>query len=156
LGLKFDIILAFSVFTHTHRDEMIDLVGQLRSMLATHGVLAFTFFDPGYDWSLSDPQSPPGTGVIRMFERHQTGSLSPENDDMVARAHHPSWCLFADDELYVDPGTELNQQERRTKPWESYTSYFTEEYMTSLFPTAAVRPPVSPECQHCCILKNAE
>jgi len=26
LGLKFDIILAFSVFTHTHRKEMIELV----------------------------------------------------------------------------------------------------------------------------------
>src|SRR4030095_12513367 len=33
LGLRFDIILAFSVFTHTHRDEMVELVEQLRRLL---------------------------------------------------------------------------------------------------------------------------
>src|SRR5882672_7465539 len=37
LGLKFDIILAFSVFTHTHKKEMLDLVEQLRGMLAPRG-----------------------------------------------------------------------------------------------------------------------
>src|SRR5215467_7833466 len=39
LGLKFDVILAFSVFTHTHQNEMLELVGQLRRMLSRHGVL---------------------------------------------------------------------------------------------------------------------
>ena len=37
LGLKFDVIMAFSVFTHTHPSEMIELVGQLREMLAPAG-----------------------------------------------------------------------------------------------------------------------
>lgn len=154
LGLKFDVILAFSVFTHTHRDEMIELVGQLRSMLATQGVLAFTFCDPSYDRSLSDPRLPPGTGVIGMFERHQTASLSPTNEVMGERVPHSRWCVVADDELYIDPGTEISQQQRRSQPWGSYCSYFTEEYMASLFPDASVHPPVSPEWQHCCILKG--
>src|SRR6266853_4657631 len=69
LGLKFDIILAFSVFTHTHRKEMLELVEQLRSMLVSQGVFAFTFCDPFYDSSLCDPRLLPGTGVIDMSGR---------------------------------------------------------------------------------------
>ena len=64
-GVKFDIILAFSVFTHTDRSEMLELVGSLRSMLVSEGVLAFTFFDPHYDRSLSDPTLPSGSAVRR-------------------------------------------------------------------------------------------
>ena len=48
-GVKFDIILAFSVFTHTDRSEMLELVGQLRTCLAPGGALAFTFIDPHYE-----------------------------------------------------------------------------------------------------------
>ena len=46
LGQEFDYILAYSVFTHTRRAEMIDLVSQLEKWLAVEGVLAFTFIDP--------------------------------------------------------------------------------------------------------------
>jgi len=143
LGVKFDIILAFSVFTHTHRNEMLELVEQLRSMLAPQGVLTFTFADPSYDRSLSDPELPSGTGVIRMFEWVQANGHS---------ARHPTWCVEVDDEFYIEPGNELCQQERWGKPEESYCSYFTADYMASLFPGATVLAPVSPEWQHCCIL----
>ena len=73
-GVEFDIIVAFSVFTHTHPCEMIELVAQLRSMLAPHGVLAFTFTDPSFDRSPSDPALPSGTGVREMLVRK-----TPEN-----------------------------------------------------------------------------
>ena len=155
LGLKFDIILAFSVFTHAHRKEMLELVEQLRSMLAPQGVFAFTFSDPGYDRSLCDPSLPPGTGVVRMFEWQQEGP-SPQIEGMALAALHPTWCVEVNDELYVEPGSELCQQERWGKPDESYCSYFTPDYMASLFPGATVLPPVSPEWQHCCILKATE
>ena len=69
LGLKFDIVLAFSVFTHTHPKEMLDLVGHLRGLLLPDGVLAFTFSDPSYDRSLSDPTLPSGRGVISGFDQ---------------------------------------------------------------------------------------
>jgi SAM-dependent methyltransferase len=46
LGTRFDAILAYSVFTHTTRDEMHELVAQLLQQLAPNGVLAFTFEDP--------------------------------------------------------------------------------------------------------------
>jgi len=146
-GIKFDIIMAFSVFTHTDGNEMIELVGSLRSMLAPAGVLAFTFDDPHYDRSLSDPTRPPGSGsaVRRHLETYDT----PET------ASRAQWCILIDDDLFVEPGDELCQQTRVGKPLESYCSFFTVDYMASLFPDAVVHPPVSPEWQHCCILKNS-
>jgi len=154
LGLKFDFILAFSVFTHTHRNEMLELVEQLRGMMAARGVLAFTFCDPGYDRSLSDPRLPSGYGVLRMDESQEAELPSVEIGGMIERAHQSRWCVVVDDELYVAPGNELNQQELRGGTGESYCSYFTVDYMASLFPQATVLPPVNPEWQHCCILKN--
>lgn len=157
LRLKFDIILAFSVFTHTHESEMTDLVEQLRSMLAPGGVLGFTFCDPCYDWSLSDPERPAGTGVIvEMLEQQQTELVSAKGDGIATTSCRPRWCVAVDDELYFEPKGKLCQQERHGKPNESYCSYFTADYMASLFPTATVLPPVGLEWQHCVILRNTE
>lgn len=153
-GLKFDIILAFSVFTHTHQDEMLELVGQLQSMLAPRGVFAFTFTDPRYDRSLSDPGLPSGTDVRKMLEWHQAENPSLEIEGMVGTAYRSNWCILVDDKLHVEPSKELSHQERRGRPGESYCSYFTLDYMASLFPDARVLPPVSPEWQHCCILRK--
>jgi SAM-dependent methyltransferase len=143
-GIKFDIILAFSVFTHTDRSEMLELVGSLRSMLASEGVLAFTFWDPHYDRSLSDPTLPSGSPV-----RHYLDSSGTDE-----RIQPPQWCVLINDSLYVEPGDELCHQTRVGKPLESYCSFFTPDYIASLFPDATVHPPVSPEWQHCCILKK--
>src|ERR1051325_10351059 len=43
LGVRFDFILAYSVFTHTTFEEMNDLIAQLRQHLAPRGSLVFTF-----------------------------------------------------------------------------------------------------------------
>ena len=43
LGVEFDFIVAYSVFTHIAREEMHDLVGQLQARLKPSGTLAFTF-----------------------------------------------------------------------------------------------------------------
>jgi SAM-dependent methyltransferase len=148
LGLKFDIIMAFSVFTHMHRNEMIELVEQLRSKLKPRrGVLAFTFYDPSFDQSLSDPALPRGTGVLSMFEN--------SSDDPCASLRL-GWCVIVDGQLVLEPGKEFCQQKRRGRPGESYTSYFTSSYMRSLFPNAEVRLPVACETQHCCVLRNIE
>lgn len=126
LGVKFDVVLAFSVFTHTHQKEMIELVGQLRRMLMPRGTVAFTFCEPCYESSLDD------------------------------RRRSARWYVEIDGQLHVEPGEQLCQQERRCQHEESYCSYFAAEYMASLFPGAAVLPPVSPERQHCCILRSSE
>jgi SAM-dependent methyltransferase len=141
-GVRFDIILAFSVFTHVDRGEMIELVGELRGMLAPGGVLAFTFFDPHYDRTLSDPTLPPGSAVGPYLE----------NGGRAARSAR--WYVLIDGELYAEPGEELCHRTRAGKPLESYCSFFTTDYMRELFPGATVLPPVSPEWQHCCILKE--
>ncbi|HEX3185048.1 MAG TPA: class I SAM-dependent methyltransferase, partial [Pyrinomonadaceae bacterium] len=52
LGTEFDIILAYSVFTHTTLEEMLDLVSQLRAQLVPGGKLAFTFIDPHWQGNL--------------------------------------------------------------------------------------------------------
>lgn len=143
-GVKFDFILAFSVFTHVDVNEMVELVGSLRRMLARGGVLAFTFFEPAYDRSLSDPALPRGSTVLR--------NLGPRGQtEMVRRAR---WFVIIDDRLYVEPGSTVYHQTRQGKPLESYCSFFTAEYMKTLFPDATIHAPVCREWQHCCILRN--
>jgi SAM-dependent methyltransferase len=144
-GVKFDIIMAFSVFTHTDRSEMLELVGSLRSMLAPEGVLAFTFWDPHYDRSLCDPTLPEPSPARSHLH-------SAVTDEIVERAR---WSVLIDDDLYVEPGDELCHQTRVGKPLESYCSFFSVGYMASLFPDATLHPPVRPEWQHCCILKSS-
>jgi SAM-dependent methyltransferase len=143
-GSKFDIILAFSVFTHVDKKEMIESVAALRDMLAPDGVLAFTFFDPRFDRSLSDPKLPRGSSVL--------GNLGPRGQiEMVKRAR---WLTVIDDTLYVEPDDALYHQTRKGNPHESYCSFFTTELVKSLFPGAIIREPVGGEWQHCCIIKS--
>ena len=151
LGLKFDIILAFSVFTHTHQDEMLELVEQLCDKLTLPGVLAFTFTDPSYERTLSDPSLPPGTDVRKMMGWLKAENPSLEIEDVVETARQSNCRLLIDEKLYVEPGGEFSNQKHQGKPWESYCSYFKVDYMAALFPDAKVLPPVSPEWQHCCI-----
>lgn len=155
-GLSFDMILAFSVFTHVDQIEMQELVEQLRTMLAPQGVLAFTFTDPSYDHSLTDPDSPAGTGIKKMLRR-----LSPEKspqvvDALAEQAAQSKWCVLIDDRLYLEPGPEFSHLQRDGNPHESYCTYFSADYVKSLFRGGEVLPPVSPEWQHCCILRRDE
>ena len=153
-GVRFDFVFAFSVFTHTHPREMVELVNQLRGMLGPGGVLAFTFCDPAYDRSLSDPRLPAGSDVRKNLEQQRRKNTARDIDELVERAGRSRWCVVIDEELYVEPGRELCLQERSGRPGESYCSFFTVDYMRSLFPDATLAPPVSPEWQHCCILRN--
>jgi SAM-dependent methyltransferase len=154
LGLRFDLVLAFSVFTHTHQTEMLELVEQLHRQLAPEGVIAFTFTDPRYDRSLSDPKLPSGTDVRKILEWRQAQNPYLDIESMVETARQSNWCLVIDDKLHVEPGNNLSNQAHQGKPWESYCSYFTVDYMASLFRSAKVFPPVSPEWQHCCVLRK--
>jgi SAM-dependent methyltransferase len=143
-GVKFDFILAFSVFTHVDYKEMVELVGSLRRMLKPDGVLAFTFLEPRYDRSLSDPRLPRGSTVLR--------NLGPRrNDEILRRAR---WFVLLDRQIFVEPGDALCHQTRAGKPLESFCSFFTIEFIHALFPGAIVRAPVQREWQHCCILRK--
>lgn len=152
-GVAFDFILAFSVFTHVHPLELVELVTALRRMLAADGVLAFTFADARYDRSLSSPEPPAGSDVRKNLIRF--GKHTPrEIDALVERAQRVRWCVALDGELYVEPGPELSSQSRPGKPWKSYCSYFTTETMQSLLPDSTIHDPVRPDWQHCCVVRN--
>lgn len=143
-GVSFDFILAFSVFTHVDQKEMVELAGSLRRMLSTEGVLAFTFFEPRYDRSLSDASMPRGSTVLR--------NLGPRRNNEIVR--NARWFVVIDNQLYLEPGDALCHQTRAGKPLESFCSFFTTEFVQSLFPGAIVLPPVNGEWQHCCILRK--
>jgi hypothetical protein len=156
LGIKFDIILAFSVFTHTHKNEMFELVEQLRDMLEPTGVLAFTFTDQRYDRQLSDPTLPAGSDVRKILGWQKAKNPSVDVDEAVERSLRANWCVLVDDKLHVEPDNEISNQEHRGKAWESYCSYFTADYMQSIFSDAKIFPPVSPEWQHCCVMGKTD
>jgi len=151
-GVAFDVIVAFSVFTHNDRSEMLELLGSLRRMLAPGGKLAFTFCDARYDRSLSDPSLPPGSDVRKNLTWQQVRNTAEDIDRLVERAMRARWCVVIDEEVYCEPGDELSHQVRQGKPGESYCSYYTTDYMQSLLPDAAIVAPVPPEWQHCCVL----
>ena len=70
---------------------------------------------------------------------------------MVKRAR---WFVIIDNCLYPEPGKLVCHQTRQGKPHESYTSFFTPEYVKSLFRGATIHPPVCREWQHCCVVRN--
>ena len=141
-GVKFDFILAFLVFTHVDQTEMVELVTALRPMLSATGVLAFTFLDPQFDRSLSDPRQPRGSNVLH--------NLGPRQGQEIMRCAR--WFVLIDKQIYLEPGDAVCHQTRRGKPLESFCSFFTAEYIKSLFPGAEVLAPVQREWQHCCVL----
>jgi len=134
---------------------MLELVAQLRSMLAPGGVLAFTFTDPSYDRALTDSRLPPGTGVQAMLQQNKDKVPLLEAEEMVKRASQSNWCLLIDARLYVEPGDEFSHQQRQGRAEESYCSYFKPDWIQALFPDGKVHAPVTPEWQHCCVLRNA-
>ncbi|HKV36039.1 MAG TPA: class I SAM-dependent methyltransferase [Pyrinomonadaceae bacterium] len=144
-GVKFDFILAFSVFTHVDEKEMVESVGSLRQMLSKDGVLAFTFLEPNYDRSLSDPALPRGSSAL--------WNLGPRsNYELVKNAR---WFVLIDNRIYIEPGDEVCHQTRTGKPLESFCSFFSAEHIKTLFPGATVHAPVQREWQHCCVLRNS-
>ena len=136
-GLKFDFILAYSVFTHTTFEEMKDLVTQLEALLAPGGALAFTFIDPHWRSNLG----------WRLRRSH-----APNANHLVAAASTADWCsLVNGSELYVNSSGPWNLS---AETCATYNVYYTERFLRGEFPRAEVRPPVNGEMQHCAILRK--
>jgi len=134
-GTDFDIILAYSVFTHTTLEEMHDLVAQLRTKLAPGGSLAFTFIDPHWQdnlkWRLE--RSKPGADLESVLERSRSAR----------------WCSLVEGELFVESNGRWSNE---VESCLTYHVFYAEEFMRELFPRATIRPPVNGEMQHCCIV----
>jgi hypothetical protein len=129
LGVEFDFILAYSVFTHTTFEEMKELVAQLRQ----HGrTVAFTFIDPHWN------------GNLRWrLEKH-----NPQDRVETLLSREMQWCsLVNGTELYVNSSGVFDFQDCMT-----YNVYYTEDFMRAQFPNATIEKPVNGEMQHCCEL----
>jgi len=136
LGVEFDFILAYSVFTHTTFEEMTDLIGQLQQRLARGGRLAFTFIDPHWNenlrWRLEKRNSP---------ERVET---------LLMQSRDARWCsLVNGTELYVNGS---GVWDSHAEDCITYNVYYTEELMREHCPHGRIKKPVNDETQHCCIL----
>jgi hypothetical protein len=149
LGVQFDFILAYSVFTHTTREEMHDLVAQLRACLAPGGVFAFTFEDPHYaPW----PGEYDGNNLEwRLQTARETKEIDVER--LALQGRGADWCALVDGaELQVNGNGEWSDEASRCM---TYDIYYTADFMQREFPDAVVRPPVNREIQHCCIVRRA-
>ena len=145
-SVEFDIILAYSVFTHTTREEMNDLVGQLRKRLTPNGVFAFTFIDPHYNaW----PERYDGNNLKWRLERSNRGI---DVETLLEQGRTAEWCALVDGaSLYVnDNGVWSNEAESCM----TYNVFYTVEFLQREFPGAQIRRPVQGDMQHCCILKR--
>ncbi|MBV9494762.1 MAG: class I SAM-dependent methyltransferase [Acidobacteria bacterium] len=148
-GTRFDFILAFSVFTHIDRSEMLELATSLRALLAPRGVFAFTFTDPTYDKARSHPDLA-GSDVRKSLGWANAKDL----DALVERAMASPYCVAIGDQLFCEPGEEISHQKRVGAPWESYCAYYTADCMRSLFPGCEIHDPVKPAWQHCCVVRR--
>ena len=140
LGVEFDFIVAFSVFTHTTLAEMKDLVAQLQQRLARGGKLAFTFIDPHWNGNLRwrlEKQNP--------VER--VAALLAEMRDL-------QWCsLVNGTELYFGSSGVWDAAKNGCL---TYNVFYSEEFLRGQFPGVTIKKPVNDEMQHCCILGAEE
>jgi SAM-dependent methyltransferase len=159
-GERFDYILAYSVFTHTSRAEMIELVASLRSFLTENGRLAFTFIDPHYE--LPEQYSdllrgkPSRTNLRLRLEKLRLQNPAVPVEGILAQASASDWCTIVNDsDVYVNH-EQIGNYPLGTK--KLYDSFFTPKHMKQIYPEASILPPphnyhaAGAEMQHCCIL----
>lgn len=139
LGVEFDFILAYSVFTHTTFAEMQELIEQLQQRLAPGGALAFTFIDPHWNDNLR-------WRLVKRNPAERVGTL-------LAQSRDAQWCALVNGiELYVESSGVFDFQ---AQDCVTYNVYYTEDFMNEQFPDGTIKKPVVDEMQHCCIL-NAD
>ena len=149
MGVEFDFILAYSVFTHTTREEMKDLVRQLQTRLAPGGTLAFTFIDPQFNaW----PETYDGNNLRWRLERSQ--EMNPEIDveGMLEQSRDAPWCALVDGKkLFINDNGVWNNE---TEICMTYNVFYTAAFLQREFPGAQIRRPVQSDMQHCCIMQR--
>ncbi len=155
LEKKFDYIVAYSVFTNTSRADMLDLVSQLEEKLSENGALAFTFIDPHYS---SWPGRYHGNNLVWRLEREiylereKGNTLDIDVQSLAERAKGAEWFVLVNGEdLYLET-EEIKQYEPHEQ--RTYHTFYSVDYVKSLFPRATILPPVNDEMQHCCVISR--
>jgi hypothetical protein len=148
LGVGFDFIVAYSVLTHIAREEMHDLVGQLRALLKPEGTLAFTFIDPHHS---SWPATYPSDNLRWRLESAHGTETSFDVTGLLEKGRGAAWCALVDGtELYVE--SDGIDRLRRLK---TYHVFYTAEFLQQEFPDANILTTVNGEMQACCLLRHA-
>jgi SAM-dependent methyltransferase len=152
---SFDYIVAYSVFTNTPRSDMLQLVKQLEDRLAPNGALAFTFIDPyHHSW----PDTYRDNNLVWRLQREiflegQKGNtLNTDVRALNERAKNATWFVLVNGEdLYLETEdiAPYGPEQQRT-----YHTFYTVDYMHSLFPHATILPPANDEMQHCCVIRK--
>jgi SAM-dependent methyltransferase len=146
-GNKFDFILALSVFTHTAKTEMIEIVNHLQGLLNAGGRLAFSFFDPHYI-----PQDSDVCNLRYYLQQRASGLSDQELDALTNRARGASRCTVTNGAVEIeDKGLRSVQGIEE----EGYLVFYTPEYLQTIFPHGKMVEPVgSFPRQHCCIIND--
>ncbi len=149
MGIEFHMILAYSVFTHTTREEMHNLVEQLQALLAPGGTLAFTFIDPHFSpW----PETYTGNNLRWRLEKIHETNPTFNVDALLEKGRGAAWCALVD-------GSELHANcngiwSNEAQTCLSYHLFYSVEFLHREFPYATIRPPVNGEIQHCCLIRR--
>lgn len=156
LGVRFDIIVAWSVITHVSKAEMFDLIGQLMALLADGGKAAFSFLDPQWKpsegWGIRENEFPGLSNLHWRLAARQETCPGMDAAGMLARASEATltWTTQVnDDDLIFDPDDDGLSAE---KPPRYYITFCTPDYMRELFPTGKILEPVRPERFHCLVI----
>jgi SAM-dependent methyltransferase len=165
-GHEFDYILAYSVFSHVSKSEMMELVSQLEDRLGVNGVLAFTFIDPHFNPAMPDGKTYrgyyDGSNLRQRLERQNKNDPSVDVQPLLERARNSEWgTLVNDDDLYIE---NENVKHYSVNQKRSFCTFYSAEYMKTLFPDAIVLAPPhsaytpSEEAvlQHCCVIRKAQ
>lgn len=149
MGIEFDMILAFSVFTHTTREEMQSLVEELYSRLAADGVLAFTFIDPHFNpW----PATYNGNNLRWRLEKASESDRTVDVEGLCEQSRGAAWCALVNaSELHVNSNGVWRDEIQNCL---TYDVYYTVGFLRREFPSATIRPPANGEMQHCCLMRR--
>jgi SAM-dependent methyltransferase len=149
LGVQFDFILAYSVFTHTTREEMKGLIEQLQRQLAPNGILAFTFIDPHFKpWPLTYE----GSNLRWRLEKFRETDPDLDIDQLLEQSRNASWCALVNgNNLYIESSGVWDDQ---IQSCITYHVYYSVKFLQGEFPGAAILHPVNREMQHCCITRR--
>jgi SAM-dependent methyltransferase len=149
MEVAFSLILAYSVFTHTTREEMNDLVEQLRARLAPGGALAFTFIDPHFQ---SWPETYEGNNLRWRLESFLQTNPTVDVESLLKESRGAQWCALVDEtQLFVNSN---GVWDNKVQNCMTYDVYYTAEFLQREFPSATIHPPVNGEMQHCCIIRR--
>ena len=152
---SFDYIVAYSVFTNTSQTDMLDLVTQLEERLGDGGALAFTFIDPHYfSWPNRYDRNNLRWRLEReiFLEKEKGNTLDIDVSQLCERARDSLWFVLVNGEdLYLETeDTKVYEAERQR----TYHTFYSVDYMKSLFPQATILPPANDEMQHCCVIRK--